>query len=359
MLISIIIPVYNAEKFIDRSVSSIACQLTDEMELLLVDDGSTDSSGKMCDAYAAINPRIRVIHKENGGPGLARNTGLLAARGEYISFVDADDYVEAATYQTITQVIRQYHPDCIDFCWSYISGGKSMGTELNQLTKDELLGQEVLKDRIIPSLLNLCKDKRYFVYDFVWNKLFRREIIMSCNVRFSETRRTWEERMFVLAYLYHCNNSYSLSDSLYNYVDVPNSEGRKDYVEKIRIIVENYHLYQKLFGKDYDFDTETANTYWAALLERTVLQLLRQSDQKEMVIVEMRTVLQKNVVKHWFSRRIPRNSFEQKVGALIVAGETDHVIRCYEKKAAKDRINIFAEKIKKCVIHVLRKMIGK
>jgi hypothetical protein len=69
--------------------------------------------------------------------------------------------------------------------------------------------------------------------------------------------------------------------------------------------------------------------------------------------------LQKNVVKHWFSRRIPRNSFEQKVGALIVAGETDHVIRCYEKKAAKDRINIFAEKIKKCVIHVLRKMIGK
>lgn len=355
MLISIIIPVYNAEKYIHRSVNSIACQMTEEIELLLVDDGSTDDSGTICDEFAKNDPHIRVIHKENGGSSSARNAGLLAAQGEYISFADVDDYVDTGLYQSVISVIREHHPDCIDFGWRYICRTGDTLPHSNQIPKDTLLGMDMIKDHIIPTLLNLSQDKSYFVCDFVWNKLYRRDKIISGNVRFSETRRTWEDRLFVLDYLCDCKNYYSISRCFYNYMDIPDSKSRRFYVERLRIIVENYGLYIKMFGKDYDFDTPYVNTYWAAVLEKMILQSVQQTEQKETITAAVASVLQENVVKQWFAKRIPKNRFEQKVSTLIIENQTDRVIRCYTKRAAKDRRNAAVKNMKKRLVQVLRK----
>lgn len=102
-LVSIIVPVYNVEEYLARCVDSLVEQTYTQLEILLVDDGSKDNSGKICDEYARKDPRIRVIHKENGGLSSARNAGLDAARGEFVGFVDSDDWVEKDTYGFLLQ----------------------------------------------------------------------------------------------------------------------------------------------------------------------------------------------------------------------------------------------------------------
>ena len=102
--ISVIVPVYNVEKFIKRCLDSIINQTMRDLEIILVNDGSTDNSGKICDEYAQLDNRITVIHKENGGLSSARNTGLDVATGEWIAFVDSDDYIEKNMYEVLYEV---------------------------------------------------------------------------------------------------------------------------------------------------------------------------------------------------------------------------------------------------------------
>lgn len=107
-LISIIVPVYNVRKYLPRCVRSLQDQTYPQIEILLVDDGSTDATGSLCDRLAKKDPRIRVFHKENGGSSSARNLGILEAKGEYLGFVDSDDYVEPDMYAKLYDAIKQY-----------------------------------------------------------------------------------------------------------------------------------------------------------------------------------------------------------------------------------------------------------
>ena len=114
-MISVIIPVYNVEKFLAECVDSVLAQTYTDWEAILVDDGATDASGAMCDAYAAKDPRIRVIHRENGGLSAARNTGLKAARGEYVYFLDSDDYIEPDTLALLLETAEREQADVVFF----------------------------------------------------------------------------------------------------------------------------------------------------------------------------------------------------------------------------------------------------
>lgn len=114
MSISIIVPVYNTEKYLSACLDSILTQSFTDFELLLVDDGSTDKSGEICDEYAQKDSRIRVFHKENGGVSSARNLGIEEAVGDYLHFVDADDIVLSGAYEYLNTVIWEYsRPDII------------------------------------------------------------------------------------------------------------------------------------------------------------------------------------------------------------------------------------------------------
>ena len=102
-VVSVIIPVYNVENFLDRCIDSIVKQTYKNIQIILVDDGSTDASGKICDLRAKNDKRVLVVHKKNGGLGEARNSGLLYANGKYISFVDSDDYLRLDAYEKIVK----------------------------------------------------------------------------------------------------------------------------------------------------------------------------------------------------------------------------------------------------------------
>ena len=114
-MVSVIIPVYNVEKYLAECVDSVLCQTYTDYEVILVDDGATDSSGQICDDYARKDPRIRVIHQPNGGLSAARNTGLNAARGEYIYFLDSDDYITSDALEYMVATAEQAQADVVFF----------------------------------------------------------------------------------------------------------------------------------------------------------------------------------------------------------------------------------------------------
>lgn len=113
MKLSVIVPVYNVETYLNRCIDSIINQTYKNLEIILVDDGSTDKSGKICDKYAAIDSRIKVIHKKNGGLVSARKYGVMNATGDYITDVDSDDWIENQAFSYMIEKLSQYNPDML------------------------------------------------------------------------------------------------------------------------------------------------------------------------------------------------------------------------------------------------------
>lgn len=130
-LISIITPVYNCEKFIKKMIESLLCQSYSNIEIILVDDGSIDSSGNICDEYALKDKRIKVIHRENGGTAIAKNTGIKEASGKYLMIVDADDYVENKMVENYYNAMIEYDVDLV--C------GNTENTKNRQIKEDIIL----------------------------------------------------------------------------------------------------------------------------------------------------------------------------------------------------------------------------
>ena len=113
--VSVVIPVYNVEKYLRECVDSVLIQSYTDLEIILVDDGATDSSGKICDEYVATDKRVKVIHKENGGLSSARNIGLDSSTGQYVYFLDSDDYIEPNTIKVLINTIRESEADFVFF----------------------------------------------------------------------------------------------------------------------------------------------------------------------------------------------------------------------------------------------------
>lgn len=331
MLLSIIIPIYNGEKHMDRSVRSILPQLDGRVELILVDDGSTDNTGALCDQYAAQYSEVKVVHKKNGGLSSARNAGIDAAQGLYVSFLDSDDYWEADSCREICEVILREEPDIFDFGWRYVTNGTALAPAFHKLPKKVLLDCQIIKDMILPPLLNLRDDPDHFIFDFACMKVFKADVIRAYGVRFDESRRIWEDRPFLVHFLKYCKNYYSMDRCFYNYVDTPNSLGRRYNMDFFNIIVGNYHLYRSLYGDDYDFDTAYVNGYWCRSIEKMIFRSLEETEKCAEIRERILEALADEQVIHWFRKRIPQNAFEKEMSRLIVSGQGEKALRCYEK----------------------------
>jgi glycosyltransferase involved in cell wall biosynthesis len=163
-LISIIVPVYKTEPYIARCFNSIINQTYENLEIILVDDGSPDHCGKICDEYAALHPRIKVIHQQNEGLSAARNAGLKIASGEYIGFVDSDDWIDADMFETLYNGVSKYGAQ-IAICGYYYAGGNKY-IEIRE--KDTTLYNRE------DAMHNLLLDETFTSH--VWNKLFKKEL---------------------------------------------------------------------------------------------------------------------------------------------------------------------------------------
>jgi glycosyltransferase involved in cell wall biosynthesis len=207
--VSVIVPVYNVEAFLPECLDSLLAQNYPNLELLVVDDGATDGSGAICDEYAARDGRITVIHQKNMGLSGARNTGLEQADGDYIMFVDSDDYVMPDYVGHMVAAIEQEEADIV-ICRFYNCNEQEDGTYRPTPCVSEpqqycLSGSEILPRRF---------DEMKMYYGVAWNKIFRREVLS--HVRFPEGR-TCEDVWASLDYYLRCNKVICLGEMLYCY----------------------------------------------------------------------------------------------------------------------------------------------
>lgn len=224
--VSIIVPIYNVEKYLDRCMESLLNQTLNDIEIIMVDDGSPDNCPRMCDEYANKDNRIKVIHKKNAGLGLARNSGLEVAKGEYVAFVDSDDYVDCNMYEALYNKAKENKVDAVLCSFYHDDNGK-----IKEGCIDGMPGKETTIDFLtdyIPNVIGcLPKEKSNQLYGYsVWDILFSREVITKNSIRFeSERDFVSEDILFQLDYAscasklllmpkpfyYYCNNTGSLT----------------------------------------------------------------------------------------------------------------------------------------------------
>ncbi len=210
-LVSIIIPIYNVEKYLDNCIRSACEQTYTNVEIILVDDGSTDSSPKICDKWASMDKRIVVVHKENGGLSSARNAGLDIAKGEYIFFLDGDDTVQKEVL-TISLANMLDDVDLVVFGYNLVYDDgrivevKFPSKDYNLRTKEERVDFTI---------------GPFFKYETgwnAWNRIFQKSIIDEFNLRFEDNKRILaEDQYFCLVYNAHCHSIAVLEDCLYDY----------------------------------------------------------------------------------------------------------------------------------------------
>lgn len=213
--ISVIVPVYNVEKYIKRCVESILNQTLEQIELILIDDGSVDNSGKICDEFQEKDNRVSVIHQKNQGVSIARNNGLDIATGKYIAFIDADDFIDARMFQTMFETAEKENSD-LAICGSdYVDvDGNIKETYLEK--EREILTREEIFQRYFDMPPSIRKA--------VWNKIFRRDLLQ--NLKFSPGIKMAEDAEFLFEYIKKIEKAVLIHKPLYKNCERPGSATR-------------------------------------------------------------------------------------------------------------------------------------
>lgn len=237
-LVSVIVPVYNVERYLDRCLESIVKQTYGYIELILVDDGSTDSSGQICDEWAKKDSRIQVIHKNNAGLGLARNTGMKKSAGEFLVFVDSDDYIDKSMIQRLYDALIGYKAQVV-YC-SYNRVKDSGKIQAMHQAKEVTSGKQ--------ALLGIIGSNKESAMDFdrrmsVWGAIYSNKIIANSGIAFvSEREYPSEDLIFDIKLLPMCNKVVFLNYCGYNYCQNEHSLTQK-------YIKERYILEKKMNQK--------------------------------------------------------------------------------------------------------------
>lgn len=237
-MISIIVPIYNAERYLNKCIDSILSQSFVGFELVLINDGSTDSSGAICEKYAVMDNRVKVFHKKNGGVGSARNMGLEKATGDWVMFVDADDWIEL---------------DCLEVCYRSLHNNIELLVFSCNWAADSLLPDRICSTKSdFKEILPLYIDK--VVFTSPWCKLFKRSKIEELDLKFNEELMFFgEDTLFVFEYLKNIKSMQLLSKQFYHYVS-DNNQNSLSKKKDLDWFTKSYFL-KKIFTAVSDIES--------------------------------------------------------------------------------------------------------
>ena len=227
-LISIIVPCYNSEKYLERCVYSLINQTIKNIEIILINDGSTDKTGELCEYYANLDKRIKVIHKKNEGVAYARNTGIDFATGKYIGFVDSDDFVELDMYEILYSAMISNDADISQCSYNRVEGKKII--PINKTQNNIILNNEDGMKNVIDATI---------FFPAVWNKLYKRNIIKT----YFRSFRLCEDRIFNIETFINAKKSIYVDICKYNYVNNVGSLVNVDYSKKnLDVLLGNRYI---------------------------------------------------------------------------------------------------------------------
>ena len=285
--ISVIVPIYNVEDYLERCIESICRQTYRNLEIILVDDGSTDSSGAICERYAAHDRRIRVIHQKNGGLVSARKLGLKASAGDYIGFVDGDDYLEPEMYAALLGIMCRENVDFVHSGY-YVNEnpgiygtGKSTAIQIEDDSRKKDVWEYILSPasarRISPS---------------IWSKLYRRELILEAYYGVPDENSYGEDLLNLCNCVLKASSFYITDRAYYHYVIRPDSMVHKKSVQNIQrekvlydALCDLFRRYGLLGELSNDLETFYLYSITACIkhLGNTTCQLYKYPDIQELI----------------------------------------------------------------------------
>ena len=211
-LVSIIIPIYNISQYLHRCIDSVCNQTYRNLQIILVDDGSTDESAKICDQYANMDDRIQIIHKPNGGLVSARKSGLRAATGKYVGYVDGDDWIEQDMYERMVREMETLSVDMVETD-AYMDMGDESVFMSNRLTYGIYNTDAVIPQMLCDEEFNICPLKAY-----VWSKLFRKDLLENVQYLVDDTISFGEDVAVTYPYILQCSKISVIDYAGYHYV---------------------------------------------------------------------------------------------------------------------------------------------
>ncbi len=297
-LISIVVPVYNASKYLDRCLKSILNQTYQNMEIILVDDGSTDGSGELCDEYKKLDPRFEVIHQENSGVSIARNKALEIARGEYIAFVDSDDYVTAEFLESMYLGMIENHVD-LSICGLEKIGGIDISTgeyngdfenEKILLEKSGIVERDDLWFHSIDSNIIGC---------YLWNKLYKRDLLNKGGL--NPKLSIGEDMVYLVQYLLNIDRACYIAKPMYKYqmnemsaLNNVDTLQRKAFLKKLKScmlstrIIQDYTANESLRIRDFVAYRRVRSSVWC------MFKLISANVYEDKLIREIKRTIKEN-----------------------------------------------------------------
>lgn len=318
-LISIVIPIYNIEKYLTKCIETVIHQTYKNLEIILVDDGSIDSSGAICDEYAKRDSRVKVIHKINGGLSDARNAGIKVANGKYIAFLDGDDYVDNTMYEKLYESIKTNNADICVCGYTRIYGEKEIEFPLNvnKYNKDKTFLYNMIGTQ--PSDLTDIS-----VGMSVWKCLYDLDIIKKNNIFYkSEKIYTSEDIIFQIEYFDFVKKVVLVGEPLYKYRFIVGSltnRYKKDRFEKQKI------LYLKIISMLEErnlLSNEVKNrlnrTFFMKIKSCIKLEVVANKQEKSIRLQNIRDMLNDELVeKNIKEYPIMQSNFKNRIYLLLI-----------------------------------------
>lgn len=301
-VVSVIVPVYNVEKYIEKSVKSIKNQTLKDIEILLVDDGSTDTSGEICDQMAKEDPRIRVFHKKNGGVSSARNLGLDNAKGDYISFCDADDWMEPDMLEILYKMAMKYE-------MMIPMVGHSIDFSNKRVRAENYPCIQIFDIEKAIYYLHIRKK----VYHYIFDKIFSKKLINE--TRFKEELISGEDYTFLINVLLNSKGIVGVSVPKYHYVQRKNSFCNGGYNPKIKRSLENYKAVALKLSLKFPRMESIFNSHYLLEAMSTIPAMVKNENYDQQLIKEVVKLVRNNLKSYICVKEVP---FYLKVSALLI-----------------------------------------
>lgn len=302
--ISIIVPIYNVEEYLTECIESILNQTFKEFELILVNDGSTDNSGDICEKYKNIDDRIKVIHKNNGGVSSARNAGLSIAEGKFIGFVDSDDLIHVEMYEALYKLAVDNEADIV-------SASVKCFNDIKELDKIESSNYKIniYENNIIEANYN---DELNEVA--VWNKIYKSKIFS--NIRFPEGR-IYEDVSTTYKLYLNCNKLVDIKRELYFYRVRAGSITRNKFNDKRFDIVPMYEEQYSILHDKYNYIGERIKYDYYVNLKCIFIDIINEDIENKKYYLEKTSKLMRKEIKYITKNKIVSN--KDKLISIIIA----------------------------------------
>ena len=328
--VSIIVPVYNVENYLERCVNSIINQTYKNLEIILINDGSSDNSPKICDKFAEQDKRVKVVHKENGGVSSARNKGLDIATGDYVEFVDSDDYIEPNCVETLVNKIQD---NDLVICGYNLKNNKNTMMAFEE--------ESVLDFRI--NQKQFFKAFKQFMINSPCNKLYKKELITT---EFDVNYSLGEDTLFNLQYLKKCSNVALIKEVLYNYNYLNENSLVHTKVNTLKDF-KNYWNEIFKFSEDYFKDSNYIKELNAIYIKATMSQVINICLKNEYKYNEFKKVFNtyRNLEKIKLSLRnfnnnaFTNNKFYGKILTIIFKLKLKPIFYIVLKKYKKKKLD--------------------